>query len=68
MKVSKETVKMSQGEKLKSVENIWFEIGNSCTDAFDKNSEISLIRAGVAAHRCAMQAIRDQLRYKLSNK
>lgn len=59
----KTTSTKTQIEKLKVVEESWFEIGNDCVSSFNKHSEIVSIRGGVAAHRCMMQSIRDQARY-----
>ena len=67
MKASARTKGMSKIEKLTEIENTWHEIGNACTNAFDKSADIVTIRAGVAAHRCAMQAMRDSMRYAIKN-
>ena len=53
----------SKQEKLQNIENSWNEIGDICVKSFHTTREISMIRAGVTSHRCAMQAIRDQVRY-----
>lgn len=58
--------KLSKEEKLKNIEDLWYEIGVTCTKSFDLNNDIVSIRGGAAAHRCSMQAMRDQMRYNLS--
>ena len=59
-------VKLSKEQKLKNIEDLWYEVGVTCTKSFDVTNDIVSIRGGVSAHRCAMQAMRDQMRYNLS--
>lgn len=65
MKAKKTEV--SKEKKLKNVENLWYEVGLKCVESFNNNSDIVSIRGGVAAHRCMMQSIRDQMRYSIKN-
>lgn len=52
-------------EKLKKIEDEWYNIGLVCTKSFDEYTDIVSIRGGVMAHRCSMQAMRDQMRYSI---
>lgn len=52
-------------KKLKQIEEITFDMGNKSAKSFGKTHDIHSLRAAVTAYRCSMQAIRDQIRYKI---
>jgi len=66
MKASKQ--RQSKEVKLQNIEDQWYDIGLKCVASFEQNNDIVSIRGGTAAHRCAMQAMRDQMRYNIAKK
>ena len=57
--------KNSNIKKLKEIEEKTFKAGNKAIKGFDNTYDICSLRAAVTAYRCSMQAIRDQIRYKV---
>lgn len=55
-------------EKLESIENATFDMGNYAYEGFKQTSSLASLKGAVAAYRCCMQAIRDQSRYKVTKK
>jgi len=55
-------------KKLEHIENANFDMGNHAYSGFKDSSSLASLKGAVSAYRCSMQAIRDQARYKVSNK
>jgi len=49
--------------RLKLIEEAAFQMGEKAKRGFDKSNNLSSLRGAVAAYRCSMQAMRDQMRY-----
>lgn len=54
-------------KKLKEIEEIAFKMGNKAAKGFNEDLNIASLKAAVTAYRCSMQAIRDQIKFKISN-
>ena len=59
--------KASQIEKLEWYEEVGFNAGNASYAAFNETQNLSALKGAISAYRLSMQAIRDQVRYKISN-
>lgn len=58
--------KLSQVKKLEWYEEVGFDMGNSSYAAFNETQNIASLKGAISAYRLSMQAIRDQVRYKVS--
>jgi hypothetical protein len=58
--------KVSKMERLKHYEEIGYDAGNDCYAVFTETKNLSALRGTIAAYRLSMQAIRDQIKFKIS--
>jgi hypothetical protein len=59
--------KISQIERLEHYEQRGYDAGNDCYAAFEETKNLSALRGAISAYRLSMQAIRDQIKFKISN-
>lgn len=59
--------KLSQIKKLEWYEEVGYDAGNASYVAFTETKNISALRGAISAYRLSMQAIRDQVKFKISN-
>jgi hypothetical protein len=59
--------KLSQIEKLEWYEEVGFEAGNASYAAFTETQNLSALKGAISAYRLSMQAIRDQVKFKIAN-
>lgn len=59
--------KISQIERLEHYEQRGYDAGNDCYAAFEETKNLSALRGAISAYRLSMQAIRDQVKFKISN-
>ncbi len=60
-------VKLSQIERLEHYEQVGFDAGNSCYAAFNESKNLSALKGAISSYRLSMQAIRDQVKFKIGN-
>lgn len=53
-------------EKLEHYEEIGYNAGNDCYAVFTETKNLSALRGTISACRLSMQAIRDQVKFKIS--
>ena len=58
--------RLSQIEKLEWYEEVGFEAGNASYAAFTETQNLSALKGAISAYRLSMQAIRDQVKFKIS--
>lgn len=58
--------KVSQIEKLEWYEEAGFHAGNVAYTAFNETQNLSALKGAISAYRLSMQAIRDQMKHKVS--
>lgn len=59
--------KVSQITKLEWYEEAGFHTGNMAYEAFIDTQNLSALKGAIAAYRLSMQAIRDQVKFKIGN-
>lgn len=59
--------KLSQIEKLEWYEEVGFYTGNMAYQSFTETQNLSALKGAISAYRLSMQAIRDQVKHKVSN-
>lgn len=66
-KTSTETkTELTQIQELQHIEKAGFKMGVNTEKSFDETQNLSALKASVSAYRLCMQAIRDQMRHKVS--
>lgn len=59
--------KESQIKKLEWYEEVGFNAGNDCYTAFNETKNLSALKGAISSYRLSMQAIRDQVKFKIGN-
>jgi len=59
--------KVSQIKKLEWYEEAGFYTGNVAYQAFLETQNLSALKGAISAYRLSMQAIRDQVKFKIGN-
>lgn len=54
--------------RLKVIEDKTFEMGNTCEKSFKDSGGLPALRSAIAAYRCSMQAMRDQVKFSATAK
>ena len=57
------TERLSKVEKLATIEENMFDAGNICYATFKETGSLANARVASISYRCAMQAMRDAVRY-----
>jgi hypothetical protein len=57
--------KVSQLERLEHYEQRGYDGGNYCYEAFEETKNLSALKGAISAYRMSMQAIRDQVKFKI---
>lgn len=57
--------KVSQIEKLEWYEEAGFHTGNLAYQAFIETQNLAALKGSISAYRLSMQAIRDQMKFKI---
>ena len=55
--------KYKKQNRLKMIEDAAYQMGEKAKRGFEKSNNLNSLRGAVAAYRCSMQAMRDQMRY-----
>ena len=61
--VGRVLVRLTKVEKLAEIEENMFEVGNVCYKTFMETGSLANARVASISYRCAMQAMRDAVRY-----
>jgi len=64
--LTKTEVELTQIQELQHIEKAGFKMGVNTEKSFDETQNLSALKASVSAYRLCMQAIRDQMRHKVS--
>lgn len=57
--------KLEQIEKLEWYEEVGFYMGNTAYAAFNETQNLAALKGAISAYRLSMQAIRDQMKFKI---
>jgi len=60
-------IKLSQIERLEHYEQRGYDGGNYCYAAFEETKNLSALKGAISAYRLSMQAIRDQIKFKIGS-
>jgi hypothetical protein len=60
-------IKLSQIERLEHYEQRGYDGGNYCYAAFEETKNLSALKGAISAYRLSMQAIRDQVKFKIGS-
>jgi hypothetical protein len=60
-------IKLSQIERLEHYEQVGFDAGNACYAAFNETKNLSALKGAISSYRLSMQAIRDQVKFKIGS-
>ena len=63
----KPVVELTQIQELQHIEKAGFKMGNVAEKSFDETQNLSALKGSISGYRLCLQAIRDQVRYKVSN-